>query len=464
MMNNMKRAAIFALLSLLVSGVSAQMKKPMQSAPAAKTKPKMAQANREINYAQDIAPIVRQKCVSCHRPDGAGPFSFLQYSGVARRAEQIAVVTQSHYMPPWKPKPNAGSPFADDAHLTDAQIALIQQWVQEGMKPGNLEILPKPPKFNDGWKLGKPDLILEMPEAFTLRADATETQEIYRDFVLPVPIAQDKSVVAVEYLPGNPRIVRHISLYMDSSGIDKRLQSQSGAFGYTAFHAGLSAYPAGTLYEWTPGVSPHFLPAGVGLPLKKGADLVLQIHFMPTGRAEAERSRIGLYFAKKPTVSAVTIPLGASEVYFKPGAKATISDSYTLPVAAQFFGLVPNAHNVCTHIKATATLPDGTEKTLLQIDDWDLDWKTPYRFAAPLTLPAQTKISFQCVFDNTQVNPRDPRKRPHFVIPGWGTMDEMASLWLLAAPVKASDHAALSASLPPANHRPTITLDSKEEE
>ena len=448
---------IVGLLSLLNSGAVAQTKKPANSGPVAKA----AAKTTEITYARDIAPIVAQRCASCHRPDGAGPFSFLRYQDVFRRAEQVAVVTQSRYMPPWKP--TAGGPFLDNPRLTDAQIGLIQQWVREGAKPGTLDAAPAPPKFKDGWKLGTPDLILEMPDTFTLRAEATETQEIYRAFILPVPITEDKSVIAVEYLPGNPRIVRHASVYTDASRIDRKLQSQSGAVGYTAFHAGLPAHPAGTLYEWTPGVAPHFLPAGVGMSLKKGADLVLQLHFAPTGRPETERSRIGLYFAKKPTVPAATIALGASEVYFKPGAKATVTDSYTLPVAAQLFGLVPNAHNVCTRFKATATLPDGTKKALLEIDDWDLDWKAPYRFAAPLNLPAQTKIDLEIVFDNTRVNPRDPRRRPHFVIPGWGTMDEMASLWLLVAPAKASDSAVLQSSLPPASHKPTVSLNSDDE-
>ncbi len=433
--------------ALLVSGAAAQTAKTNQTA--------------ELTYARDIAPIMMQKCAPCHRPDGAGPFSFLKYQDAARRAEQIAIVTKSRYMPPWKP--TAGGPFLDNARLTDAQIEKFQRWAADDAKAGETAAVSAPPKLKNDWKLGTPDLILEMPDAFVLRAGATETQEIYRAFVLPVPLTRDQSVIAVEYLPGNPRIVRHASLYTDSSRIDRKLQRQSGAVGYTAFHAGLPAYPAGTLYEWTPGVAPHFLPAGIGMPLKKGADIVLQLRFTPTGRPEAERSRIGLYFAKKPTVAAATIALGGSEVYFKPGAKATLTDSYTLPVAAQLFGIVPNAHNVCTHFTATATLPDGTKKTLLAIDDWDLDWKAPYRFAAPLILPAQTKITLEIVFDNTRVNPRDPRQRPHFVIPGWGTMDEMASLWLLAAPVKASDSAALLSSLPPANHKPAIALDSNDE-
>lgn len=458
MMSKIKLLAVVATVAFLSSGAMAQVKKPIKSAPVAKAAPIAA----ETTFARDIAPIIMQKCVLCHRPDGAGPFSFLRYNDVARRAEQVAVVTQSRYMPPWKP--TAGGPFLENASLTAAQIALIQKWVKAGAKPGEPTAAPAPPKFNDGWKLGTPDLILEMPDTFTLRAEATETQEVYRDFILPVPITQDKPVIAVEYLPSNPRAVRHASLYMDSSRLDRKLQSQSGAVGYTSFHAGLPAYPPGTLYEWAPGVSPHFLPAGTALTLKKGADIVLQLHFEPTGRPETERSRIGLYFAKKPTIPVSTVALGSSEVYFKPSAKAILTDSYTLPVAAQLCGLVPNAHNVCTHFKAIAILPNGTKRVLLQIDDWDLDWKAPYRFAAPIRLPAKTEIALEIVFDNTRINPRDPRRKPHFVIPGWGTMDEMASLWLLVAPAKASDAAALTASLPPANHKPVISLNSDDEE
>src|SRR5262249_51200508 len=127
-------------------------------------------ADKTITYDKDIAPILNRNCASCHRAGEVAPFSLLTYKDAAKHAQQLAVVTQSRYMPPWKPEPGFGE-FQDVRHLSDAEIALIKRWADAGAPEGKATDLPKTPEFVDGWQLGQPDVVLKMPEAYTLHAE-----------------------------------------------------------------------------------------------------------------------------------------------------------------------------------------------------------------------------------------------------------------------------------------------------
>jgi mono/diheme cytochrome c family protein len=156
-----------------------------------------------VTFAESIAPIVFANCVTCHRPGEAAPFSLISYEDVMKRGELIVKVTQSRYMPPWRAAHGYGE-FKDERRLTDDQIATIAAWVKEGMPRGDAAKMPKLPEFADGWQLGKPDLILEMPEGFDVPASGPD---VYRNFALPTGITEDRWVRAVEYRPSSRRVV-----------------------------------------------------------------------------------------------------------------------------------------------------------------------------------------------------------------------------------------------------------------
>src|SRR5258708_4249943 len=124
-------------------------------------------------FNKDVAPILYKNCVTCHRPGEVAPFSLLTYSDAKRWAPMIAQATDAHVMPPWKAEAGFGE-FADARVLSDAQIATLRAWAKSGAAEGDAKDKPALPKFNDGWKLGPPDLVIDMPTAYNVPADGPD--------------------------------------------------------------------------------------------------------------------------------------------------------------------------------------------------------------------------------------------------------------------------------------------------
>ena len=384
-------------------------------------------AYAETTYNKDIAPIMFRSCAACHHVGEVAPFPLLSYQDTQKHAQQIVRVTQKHFMPPWKAEPNFGD-FAGCRRLLDWQVSLIKRWVDGGCAEGNVSDLPAPPKFSDGWQLGPPDLVVKMPAKYMVPA---EGNDIYRCFVLPIDIPEDKFVTAVEYHPGNRSVVHHAILFLDHSGAARARDAKDGQPGYTSF-AGPGFIPSGSLGGWAPGAFPKPLPSGVAIPLKKGNDLVIQTHFHPTGKAEEEQSSVALYFSKTPPKKILAAPaLWISQLDIPAGEKTyKVSDSFTLPVDFDLIGVTPHAHLLCKEIKAVATLPGGATKPIIWIKDWDFDWQDQYQYTAPFRLPKGTKLSVDFTYDNSAENIHNPSKPPKQVRLGEQTTDEMGILFL----------------------------------
>jgi hypothetical protein len=192
-------------------------------------------------------------------------------------------------MPPWKAEPGFGD-FLDERRLTDREIKTIADWSTAGSPEGNPKDLPAPPSFPDGWQLGKPDLVLEAPAPFDIPASG---RDVYRCFVIPIPIDSTKTVAAVEFRPGNRKVVHHALFFLDSSGAARKKDEADSGPGYASF-GGPGFLPTGSLGGWAPGAMPRKLPDGLGRRLPKGSDLVLQVHYHPDGKPEADQSMIGM--------------------------------------------------------------------------------------------------------------------------------------------------------------------------
>src|SRR5260370_25466771 len=149
-----------------------------------------AQPASQVTFSKQIAPIVFNNCAECHSAGQAAPFSLLSYQDVAKRGKIIASVTQSRYMPPWKAEETSFA-FRDQRRLKDSEIALLQEWVRQGMPEGNAKETPALPKFASGWRLGEPDLVVEMPAGYHIPADGPD---IYRNIAIPLGIAENKWV------------------------------------------------------------------------------------------------------------------------------------------------------------------------------------------------------------------------------------------------------------------------------
>ena len=410
------------------------------AAPGAWQRPARPPAAAAPTFSGTIAPIVYSNCVTCHRAGEAAPFPLISYEDVAKRGDLIAKVTKSRYMPPWKAVHGYGE-FKDERRLTDEQIASIGEWVKAGMPRGESKKLPDLPTFPDGWQLGKPDLILEMPAAYTVPATGPD---IYRNFVIPTGLIEDKWVRAVEFRPSARKAMHHAIFTFVRGGSVKHLDGRSGqpGFGGAMPLVFVPAFqPSGELGGWAVGMTPRFFPEGVAKRINKESDLVVQMHFHPTGKPETERSAIGIYFAQSAPERRVITPgipgfFGAmAGIDIPAGEKAfTITGTMVAPRDLYVMSVMPHAHYLGKEFKVTATLPDNSTKPLLWIQDWDFNWQDRYDYKEPVLLPQGTRIDLTITYDNSAENPHNPCSPPRRVRWGVQSFDEMGSVNFLMLP------------------------------
>lgn len=379
-------------------------------------------------FTRDVAPIIFDRCAVCHRTGGAAPSTFLNYRDVKRRAEQIVKVTQSRYMPPWLPEPGFGA-FSGQRRLTAEQIALIESWAAAGAPEGDSKDLPAAPKFVDGWQLGQPDLVVTM-EAYTLAAAG---RNVFRNFVVPIPDQPGRRFVkAVEFRPGNPLVLHHAVICTDKSHQCRRLDEQDSQPGFGGMDMGNAQPPDGIFLGWTPGAAPYAGHPGIAWQLEPGTDFVLQLHLVPSGKPEAVRPSIGLYFTDKPpTRDAYALVVQSFNIDIPAGNKDyVVEETFPLAVPVEVLSIYPHAHFLGREMKILATLPGGETRWLLYIKDWDFNWQDSFVYAEPVRLPKGTLISMRYTYDNSAGNPRNPNDPPKRVTFGLESKDEMASVTL----------------------------------
>ncbi|MBX7168666.1 MAG: redoxin domain-containing protein [Pirellulales bacterium] len=381
-----------------------------------------ARVERPVTYAREIAPILHARCAQCHRPGEVAPFSLLTYQDAAKRAEFISQLTQERRMPPWLARPGQVE-FLHARRLTDRELELLEAWAKAGAPEGDAEDAPPVPEFSTGWPLGEPDLVLTMPEPFEVPAEAAD---IFRFFVIPIDLPEDKVVAAVDFRPGNPKVVHHAILYLDASGVARQLDANDPQPGYEGFLTG-GFRPSGSLGFWAPGYSPRFLPPGVGQRLSQGSDLAMQLHYHPSGKAETDQSQVAIYFAKQPVERYLSgVAIVDFDVNIPPGeARHKMEHSFTTPVPLEVLDVTPHMHVLGTEMRLTATLPDGQTQPLVWVD-WNFNWQEQYTYAEPVHLPAGTRLDLEAWFDNSSGNPYNPNQPPQRIVFGEETNDEMS--------------------------------------
>ena len=402
----------------------------------------IASATTPVSFNKDIAPIVFENCASCHRPGESGPFPLLSYNDVKKRARQIAEVTEKRYMPPWLPDGPHGQ-FVGDRRLSREQIELFRQWYDAGTPEGPGD-LPPMPHWPGGWHLGDPDLVVQMAQPFIL---AAEGRDVYRNFVLPVALSQTRYVRAVEFRANNPRIVHHAFIKVDYLG---RVHLLDGADGEPGF-AGMNLpegvkMPSGYFLSYQPGKLPSSEAAGYGWTLKSGQDLVLQAHLRPSGKPEQLKAQVGLFFTETPpTTITLLLSLGSLNIDIPAGTNTwVLEDSFLLPVPVTLLSVLPHAHYLGKCLEAFACLPDGSQRQLLNIPDWDFNWQGDYRYTNPIRLPAGSGLRMRFVYDNSEANPRNPNHPPKEVMYGPQSSDEMAECWFQVQLSSTNDEVQLS--------------------
>jgi hypothetical protein len=347
----------------------------------------------------------------------------LTYEQASKRAKDIARVVGDRHMPPWKPVPGFGPQLKHQKSLSEKEVATIVSWAEGGAPEGDPADLPPPAKFSDDWSLGTPDLVLEPAEDFRVPATG---EDIYRCFVIPTDLPRDVDIAAVEFQPGNRRVVHHVLCYVDTTGQGRKRDEADPGPGYSCF-SGPGVEIHGDLGGWAPGNEPNFLPESIGRTLPRKADVVMQVHYHASGKPESDRTRVGIYFSRKP-IKQIMHWSGALNPGMKlpPGQSNTeIKAAWPVPIDLVGYAVTPHMHLLGRDMTMTLKLPDGRTLDLVKIDDWDFQWQNTYYFEQPIEIPKGSVLQVVAHYDNSAQNPRNPNHPPKEVAWGEATTDEM---------------------------------------
>jgi peroxiredoxin len=356
----------------------------------------------KVTWAKEVAPILQEKCQSCHRPTQIAPFPLLTYDDAKRWSAMISEVVKEKRMPPWHAEPGVGE-FANDRSLTPRERATLTAWHEQNAPLGDPKAAPAPKTFADGWLIGKPDMILTMPTPYTVKAEGTLP---YQWFTVPTGFTSDRWIQAVQVKPGERAVVHHVLVFVDDKKGGGRMRSQ------------LAAY--------VPGDVPSVYPRGVAKKIPAGADILLQVHYTPVGKPTADQTSVGLVFAKEPPrQEANTFGFFKLDLRIPPNAPdVRMEKEMTVPADVRLLSIWPHMHLRGKSFSLAATYPDGRAETLLFVPRYDFNWQTRYELKTPKTLPRGTRLRMTATFDNSPANPHNPN--PNASV-RWGeqTDDEM---------------------------------------
>lgn len=388
-------------------------------------------------FAEDVAPILHERCAGCHRPEGPAPIDLLTYEDAVAAADATASAVESGRMPPWLPAPGDVA-FEGDRSLGPDERRTLVEWARSGRPPGDLRTV-RPPRFPGGWQLGEPDRIARTEIPYPVPASGGDR---FRNLVIRAPVAERVWVRGLELRFDDPSVVHHAMITFDRTRSSRRMDARDPEPGFDGMFASTEALgPSGFLLGWTPGREPALSPMGLAFPLDAGTDIVLQLHLRPTGEAVDLEAEVGIHTADAPPErTPFTIRLGLQEIDIPPGDSAWVgTDAYTLPVAVEVLGIYPHAHYLGKEITLTAARPDSGRLALLDIPRWDFNWQDAYRLAEPVRFAAGTRLEGRFVYDNTAENPLNPHRPPRRVLYGPRSEDEMGEIWIQVVPVEGED-------------------------
>lgn len=413
------------------------------------------QRPRELrpNFASDVAPILNEHCLTCHRSGGRAPFSLVTLDDARAQGERIVEVTRARQMPPWTATQGRGFPdLKNDPRLTDGQIRTLQQWTNLGMPAGDLSRAPLPPNFSTGWPLGVPDLILTLTRQISLPPDSADRLV---NMSLAVNLPEDRWVAGLDYQATSSASLKH-ALFLSvpaDVGVDDQdvLPGVGGLLGLGAIDnlgERLIAADRGmtVLGAWTTGGRPRLMPPGMAQRLPRRTNIVLQLHAPPAEIGAIEDGRVAIYLAKEPVTTRVTsllLPPSfgiASGIDIPAGGRYTLVDTFTLPVDVEAIGARGHAHALARRMSMTAAAPGKSPRGLLAIDRWDPRWRDTYLFEKPVTLKKGTVLRVEINYDNQSLMDAAPA---HRVVWGPHLSQEIGGMELLLSTKTDTDAASL---------------------
>jgi hypothetical protein len=391
-------------------------------------------ANDAVTFSKDVLPILQNRCQTCHRPNEIGPMPLLTYAQVRPYAKAIERATQQHKMPPWFADSSVQH-YGNDPSLSAAEIDTLAAWVGAGAPEGDPREAPPPRQFAEGWNIGEPDKVIEMPEAYQVPARGTIE---YTYVILPTNFTEDTWVQAVELRPGNRALMHHAVLYVRTPG-SKWLRHypigvpfvpaprpgtvQRSSDGDRTIEGSLADE---LLVAYAPGAQPYTLPPDTAFLVKAGSDFVLQLHYTTNGTAGSDRSRIGLILSKTPPAKRAFVGLVWNMSWVIPPGDPHVAAtaSVTLASEVQLLSVGPHMHLRGKTMDMRAVYPNGDTEVLLHVPRYDFNWQMLYQLASPKIVPRGTRIEVTGVWDNSASNRFNPDPRAEV---RWGdqTWEEM---------------------------------------
>jgi hypothetical protein len=425
-------AASFAWAVALASAPSAEQYASRR--PADKAAP---------TFSKDVAPIIFKNCAGCHRPGEIAPMSLLTYEDARPWAKAIRDEIRERNMPPWHTDAPRGT-FHNERILTDAERETLIAWANGGAPRGDPKDLPPAPAFVDGWAVGKPDLVLEMPEDFPIPADGTIE---YEWFYIPTNFTEPKWVKSIEVRPGNREVVHHVLVYYRAKPDPTASPVLMGNKATSQFpqrgpierqrprRSDLKELPPRLVATYAPGTNPQVAPAGTAFRLEPGGIIELQMHYTTTGDRTTDRTKIGLMFANEPAPKEVRAGQFVNAVFTLPAGAPNVEVNADVEFLqdATVWGLFPHTHLRGKKWEYQLILPSGEKKAILSVPRYDFNWQTYYQFKEPLQVPKGAKIVSTAWYDNSARNKSNPDPT---IDVKWGdqTWEEMQYTGILFSP------------------------------
>jgi hypothetical protein len=396
-------------------------------------------------FNRDVAPIIYRNCAGCHRPGEIAPMSLLTYEDARPWAKAIRDEISDRNMPPWHADAPQGT-FHNERILADADRQTLIAWATGGAPRGDPKDLPPAPAFDEGWAVGKPDVVLEMAEDFKIPADGIVE---YEWFYIPTNFTEPKWITSIEVRPGDRSVVHHVLVYyrakpdqtyapvMLPNKENSVFPQRSGVQRQRPRRSDLRDMPARLIASYAPGTNPQVAPGGTAFRLEPGGMIELQMHYTTVGEATTDRTRVGLVFAKDSApreiragqfVNAVfTLPAGAADVQ--------VSTDVEFVQDTAVWGLFPHTHLRGKKWDYKLVLPTGEVKSILSVPRYDFNWQTYYMFKEPLNIPKGAKIVSTAWYDNSAANKSNPDPK---IDVKWGdqTWEEMQYTGILFSPTQ----------------------------
>jgi cytochrome c553 len=330
-------------------------------------------ANRELTFSKDVAPIVFEHCVSCHRPGEVGPFSMFPFSAIRPWARSIKQSVVARRMPPWFAVSAAGD-FLHNKELKESDIRTIAAWVDAGAPEGNPKDIPAPPAVADEWRIGAPDLIVTMAEPFRLPATGLISNvTVATEYVF----TRDTWVEAIEIRPGNRQVVHQALAVLGTGGL------------------------ANGLYLYSAGLEPMQLRDGYAKFIPQGSRIFLRMHYITIGRETSDQTRVGLRFASKPVHTEVRVGIAEKDSFVPPALPESHQSASTFPLNGKARIHAWRSHMPTRGRQATATLvsPDRSRRVLFSINGWTDYWQYYYALAKPIEVPRGAFVEYLTDYD-----------------------------------------------------------------